>query len=95
MGDTSKTNLAGLPGGDGEINGNWDFTGTGTLIKNILPPTATGERSLMIFPNATTYGTDFWSGKVWFGVDTGGGAAVAVSRNLRFNPGPTGLALYP
>lgn len=94
MGDVSKANLAGLPAGGGDLTALWDFTGTGTLVKNLLPPTATTERSIMIFPDATNYGTTFWSGKVWFGASTGGGAGAAVSRNLRFDAGPTGIALY-
>ncbi len=95
IGDTSKTSLSGLPNGSGDINGNWDFTGSGSLIKNILSPTATNERSMIIFPDISNYGTIFWSGKFYFGATTGGGAASAVTRNLKFTPGPSALALYP
>jgi len=93
FGDTSQTNVPGLPGGGADLSGNWDFAGT--LIKNILPPGASTERSIMIFPDATNYGTVFWSGKGYFGMKTGGGITSAVSMDLHFEPGPTGLALYP
>ncbi len=95
LGDTSKTSLAGLANGSGAINGSWDFTGSGSLVKNILPPTATSERSLMIFLDITNYGTVFWSGKVNFGMTTSGSASDAVKRDITFQAGPTGLALYP
>ncbi len=95
IGDTSKAQLAGLPSGSGDINGFWDFSGSGTLIKNILAPTATAERSIMIFPDISNFGTVFWSGKATFGMTTGAGAAGAVTRNIKFSAGPTGFALYP
>ncbi len=93
FGDSSLTNVSGLPGGAADLNGNWDFAGT--LIKNILPPGASTERSMMIFPDATNYGTVFWSGKGFFGMKSGGAITSAVSLDLHFEPGPTGLALYP
>ena len=95
MSDSVQTKVAGLAAASGDINGFWDFAGSGTLVKNILPMNQTAERSLMIFPDATNYGTVFWSGKVFFGAKTGAGVTAAVQNDLHFEAGPTGLNLYP
>src|SRR5690348_5903016 len=45
FGDSSKTNVAGLPNASIDISGNWDFSGSGSLIKNFTG--AVSERAVI------------------------------------------------
>lgn len=87
FGATSKTQVAGLPGASGDISGNWDAVGT--LVYNLI--NATAERAIMIFPDYTNNKTSYISGKAFFSVKSGGGITEAVSLDLHFEAGPTGM----
>lgn len=89
FGDSSKTNVPGLPNANGDISGNWDSAGSGTQIYNVINSTV--ERGIMIFPDFTNNVTSFISGKAFFGVKSGGGITSAVSFDLHFEAGPTGM----
>lgn len=90
FGDQSKTNVAGLPAASCDVTGNWDFAGSGSLIKNLVGGQA--ERGFMLFPDITNYAGWYLSGKVFASQKAGGGVTSAVTLELHFEPGPTGLA---
>jgi hypothetical protein len=89
FGDTSKTNVAGLPSASGDINGILSTTGTGTLLYNVIG--ATTERGIMIFPSWTNDLTQYISGKAFFSAKSGGSTTSAVTLDLHFEAGPTGM----
>ena len=90
FGASSKSQVAGLSGSSGDIGGNWDSAGSGTLLYNVI--NATAERGLMIFPDFTNNLTTYISGKAFFSVKSGGSIDSAVSFDLHFEGGPTGLS---
>jgi hypothetical protein len=89
FGDSSKTNVAGLPNASIDISGNWDFAGSGSLIKNFTG--AVLERAVIIFPDYVTYPTWFLSGKGFGSQKSGGGVSSAVTLDLHIEAGPSGL----
>lgn len=89
FGDTSKNAVSGLPNATGDINGNWDSSGVGTLLYNVIG--ASSERGMMVFPDYQNNKTDFFSGKAFISVKSGGGVTAAVSMDLHFEAGPTGI----
>jgi hypothetical protein len=89
FGDSSKTNVAGLPAASIDISGNWNFAGEGSLIKNIIG--ASSERACILFPDYTNYPTWYCSGKVFASMTAGGGVDQAVTLDLHLEPGPSGL----
>lgn len=89
FGDTSKNAVTGLPNAVGDITGNWDSAGVGTLLYNIIG--ASSERGMMIFPDYLNNKTQFVTGKAFVGVKSGGGVTSAVSMDIHFEAGPTGL----
>lgn len=89
FGDTSKTQVAGLPNAIVDVNGNWDFAGSGSLIKNFVG--GQSERGFMLFPDITNYAGWYLSGKVFGSQKTGGGVGTAVTLDLHIEAGPTGL----
>lgn len=90
FGDTTKTNVAGLPNSICDVNGSWDFAGSGSLIKNFVG--ATLERGFMLFPDITNYAGWYLSGKGFGSQKSGGGVAAAVTLDLHIEGGPTGLS---
>lgn len=89
FGDTSKTNVAGLPSAACDISGIWNFTGSGSLIKNAVGSTT--ERGFMLFPDITNYSAWYLSGKAFFSQKAGGSVSGAVTQDLHVEAGPTGL----
>lgn len=89
FGDSSKTNVAGLPNASVDVSGNWDFAGSGSLIKNFVGGTA--ERAFILFPDYTTYPTWYLSGKAFGSQKAGGGVSSAVTLELHIEAGPSGL----
>jgi hypothetical protein len=85
--DTSKTQVAGLPGASGSLSGNFDFATTG--IYNVIG--ATSERAVMIWPDWTNEATTFIWGKAFFSAKTGGSTTTADSFDLDFQAGPSGM----
>ncbi len=90
FGDTTKTQVAGLPSASGDIGGNWDSTGT--LIYNLTG--ATTERAIMVFPDATNNLTTWFAGKAFFSAKASGSNTSAVGWDLHFEAGPTGITWY-
>ena len=90
FGDTSKTSVAGLPGASGAINGFWDSAGAGSLIIANCQNAST-ERALRILPDATNAPTSAISGKAFFSISGGGGAAAAVDFTITYQAGPSGI----
>lgn len=91
FGDSSHTNVAGLPAASVDISGNWNFIAEGSLIKNII--NSTTERAAIIFPDYTNYPTWFFSGKVFASMKGGGSVSSAVTLDLHLEPGPSGFTL--
>ncbi len=91
FGDSSKTNVAGLPNANFAVEGNWNFAGSGSLIKNAVGSTL--ERGFMLFPDITNYNGWYYSGKAFFSQTAAGGVAEAVTSALAINAGPTGITL--
>jgi hypothetical protein len=89
FGDTSKTKVPGLPNAIGDITGNWDSAGSGTLLYNVINSTV--ERGIMIFPDYVNDLTQYISGKAFFGVKGAGGITEAVGLDLHFEGGPSGM----
>lgn len=89
FGDSSKTNVAGLPSASVDVSGNWDFAGSGSLIKNLT--SATLERGFMLFPDYTNFPTWYLSGKGFASQKSGGGVTAAVTLDLHIEAGSTGL----
>jgi len=89
FGDSSKTNVAGLPSASVDVSGNWNFIGEGTLIKNLVGSTT--ERGFMLFPDITNYPGQYLSGKAFASQKSGGGVTSAVTLDLHFEAGSTGL----
>jgi len=89
FGDASKTNVAGLPSASVDVSGNWNFIGEGSLIKNLVG--ATAERGFMLFPDVTNYPGTYLSGKAFASQKSGGGVTSAVTLDLHFEAGPSGL----
>ncbi len=87
--DTSKTAVPGLPNSALDVSGIQNFTGSGSLVKNFV--TATLERGLMLFPDITNYNGWFFSGKAFASQKRGGSTTTAVTLDLHFEAGPTGL----
>lgn len=90
FGDTSKTFAPGLPNAAGDITGNFDFAGSGTLLPNAI--NASAERALMIFPNITNYNTWYYSGKAFITQKTAGSTTTQVTKDLHFQAGPSGMS---
>lgn len=85
---TSIQRVIGIADGQGDIGGNWDATGT--LVYNLI--NAPTERALLIFPDWVNNPEQYVSGKAFFGLKYGGDLTGAVSNDIHFVAGPTGLA---
>lgn len=89
FGDSSKTTVAGLPNAEGDVSGAWDSSGSGTLVYNIIG--ASTERAVQIYPDYTNNKTSYISGYAFFDVKSGGGVTSAVSLDIHFTAGPSGM----
>lgn len=89
FGDSSKTNVAGLTNASGDISGIFNTIGNGTLVPNLF--TASVERGIMIFPDITNNAGWYASGKAFFSPKSAGGISTAVTLDLHFEAGPTGI----
>lgn len=89
MGDTSKTSIPGLPNAACDVTGVQSFTGSGSLIKNIVGSTT--ERGFMLFPDINNYPGWFLSGKAFASQKTAGSSSTAVTLDLHFEAGSSGL----
>lgn len=90
FGDTSINRVPLLPDASGDIKGQMDMKGTGTLLHNIL--NSTTERALIIYPDITNYPGIFISGKCFADNTAGGALTTAVTLDMHFVAGPSGLA---
>lgn len=91
FGDTSKTSVAGLQGASGTITGFMDFADS--TIFNALSSTL--ERGLIIIPDAANNPTRLISGKAFVSATLGGSETGAVTMDLKFDAGPTGMTVTP
>lgn len=89
FGDSSKTNVAGLANASGDISGVNNFTGSGSLLKNFVG--ATAERGFMLFPDITNYNGWYYSGKAYGSQKNAGSSTTAVTLDLHFEAGSSGL----
>lgn len=89
FGDTSKTTVAGLPTATCDVNGNWDFAGSGSLIKNFTGDTS--QRGFMLFPDISNFPLWYFSGKAFGSQKAAGGVTAAVTLDLHIEAGPAGL----
>ena len=87
--DASKTSVPGLPNFAIDVTGNWDFSGSGSLIKNFV--NSTTERAIMLFPDYVTYPTWFASGKAFASQKASGSVTSAVTLELHFEAGSSGI----
>ena len=90
FGDASKTNVAGLPNASGDIGGIFNTVGNGTLVPNIFASST--ERGIMIFPDITNNPGWYASGKAFFSPKSAGGISSAVTLDIHFEAGPTGIS---
>lgn len=88
FGDLSEANVAGLAGASGTIKGFQDFADN--VIYNLL--NSTTERGLIIIPDAVNNPGTFISGKAFVFAQGGGSETGAVTRDMTFAAGPTGMA---
>ena len=91
FGDPSMNSVKGLPAAKGDFKGFIDFDASSNTVKNVL--NASGERGLMIFPDYTNHPTWYVSGKAYFDGQFGGTQAGAVTMDITFDAGPTGLTV--
>lgn len=89
FGDTSKTRVAGLQDGQGEIDGFLDFGDT-NLYTALNSST---ERGIIIFPDATNNLTTFIIGKAFFSPKYGGQESSAVTLDITYAAGPSGMTI--
>lgn len=89
FGDASKTSVAGLPSASGDISGVFNLGGAGTLINNIIG--ASSERAIRLYPDITNLPTTFFAGKSFYSVKTGGAVTGAVTLDIHFEAGPSGI----
>jgi hypothetical protein len=89
FGDSSKTSVPGLANASADVNGVQSFSGAGSLIKNMTG--ATLERGFMLFPDITNYNGWYFSGKAFASQKSAGSSSTAVTLDLHFEAGPTGL----
>lgn len=89
FGDTSKTNVAGLPNASGDLGGLWNTVGNGTLISNLFG--ASAERGILVLPDVTNNPGWYFSGKAFFSPKSSGSVTTAVTLDLHFEAGPTGI----
>lgn len=89
FGDTSKTRVAGLADAQGDIAGYLDFADT--LIYNAM--TSSTERGIVIFPDGTNNVTTFIIGKAFFSPKYGGAETSAVTLDITYSAGPSGMTL--
>jgi|SRR5580765_227462 len=90
FGDTSRTSVAGLQGASGDITGFWDSAGSGSLILTNIQA-ATTERAIRIYPDFTNAPTSIISGKAFFSLKGGGSTTSAVSFEIHYEAGPSGM----
>lgn len=89
FGDSSKTSVAGLSDASGDISGIWNTIGAGTMVPNIFGSSV--ERGIMVFPDLTNNPGWFFSGKANFSPKSAGGVTTAVTLDLHFEAGPSGI----
>lgn len=89
FGDTSKTRVAGLADGQGEVTGFLDFADT-NLYTALNSST---ERGLIIFPDASNNITTFIIGKAFFSPKYAGQETSAVTLDITFAAGPSGMTI--
>ena len=89
FGDSSRTSVPGLANAACDVNGIQSFSGSGSLVKNMV--NATLERGFMLFPDYTNYKTWYLSGKAFASQKMAGSTTTAVTLDLHFEPGSTGL----
>jgi hypothetical protein len=89
FGDSSKTSVAGLSDATGDITGIFNTVGSGTLVPNIFNSSA--ERGMMVFPDFTNNPGWYFSGKANFSNKSAGGVTSAVTLDLHFEAGPSGI----
>ncbi len=91
FGDTSKTAVAGLSGSSGTISGYWDMAG-GSIFMAL---TDVKERAIIIQPDAANNAAKFIGGYAFFSGKVGGGVTTAVTQEINFEAGPSGMTVYP
>jgi hypothetical protein len=89
FGDTSKTRVAGLADAQGDITGYLDFADTNLYTAL----TSSTERAIIIFPDATNNLTTFIIGKAFFSPKYGGQETSAVTLDITYSAGPSGMSL--
>src|SRR5690349_4425801 len=89
FGDSTKTSVAGLPNAAGNISGVFNLGGAGTLINNLIGHSS--ERAIRIYPDFTNQPGTFYAGKAFFSVKTSGSVTSAVTLDIQFQAGPTGI----
>lgn len=89
FGDSSKTRVAGLQDAQGEITGFLDFGDTNLYTAL----TSSTERGIIIFPDATNNITTFIIGKAFFSPKMGGQESGAVTLDITFSAGPSGMTV--
>jgi hypothetical protein len=90
FGDPSKTKVKGLANASGDIKGFWIDAGAGTLIKNVMSVT-TAERAITILPDAVNAPAWMITGKAFFSNAMSGGVAAAVTYDIHYEAGPSGM----
>jgi hypothetical protein len=89
FGDSTKTSVSGLPNASGNINGVFNLGGAGTLVSNLIGHSS--ERAIRIYPDFTNHPTTVLAGKAFFSTKMAGSVTSAVTLDLQFQAGPSGL----
>lgn len=87
--DSSKSSVPGLANASCDVAGINNFAGSGSLLKNMVG--ATLERGFMLFPDLTNYSGWYFSGKAFASQKNAGSTTTAVTLDLHFEAGSTGL----
>lgn len=89
--DTSKSVVAGLAGSSGAFSGELDFADTGSQNWSVACLSST-ERGFIIIPDVVNNAGLYISGKAFFSAKAGGSVTTAVTQEITFEAGPTGLS---
>lgn len=85
---TSQSQVPGLPAATGDVNGFFTSAATAYFVLG----TATAERGLVIVPDSVNYPTVGISGKAFFSNKAAGAVTSAISFDMSFSAGGTGIA---
>src|SRR5690349_20875975 len=89
FGDASKTSVSGLPNASGNISGVFNLGGAGALISNLIGHSS--ERAIRLYPDFANHSGTFFAGKAFFSVKTSGSVTSAVTLDMQFQAGPSGI----